>query len=375
MLFCLPIIIALYILLTGVLYYFWKKIPTHTSPIGVTSKTYLTVLVAVRNEAATIGLLLQDLEKQSYSKANFEVLLLDDHSEDETISIVQHYIEKKTLALRLIKMGEGVIGKKNAIAKGVANALGQLIVTTDGDCRVGPHWLSSIEDFYRVRNVKMITGGVVFLKENTLRGKILAIEFASLIGSGAASLQMGYPSMCNGANLAYEKEAFLAVGGYEDTARLASGDDEFLMHKIYKYYKGQVAFLKNKDAVVETMAPTSWSAFYNQRIRWASKWEGYSYGHVKLLAFVIFSSNLALVVSFFLTPMTSFPLFLFLGVLFSKFFVEFLFLRSILVYFGRKLNIVTFLITEMGYPFYVVLFALLGRSGKYKWKSREISKP
>ncbi|HWZ22809.1 MAG TPA: glycosyltransferase [Cytophagaceae bacterium] len=373
MLFYLPFLLLFYIALTGILYFYWIKIPVFKSSTEKVAFTQLSVLIAVRNEADTIALLLKDLEKQSYSNSHFEVLVLDDHSEDATFQIVQNFMEKTTLHLRLLKMQDGVFGKKNAISEGVKNAVGMLIVTTDGDCRVGTRWLESIEYFHKKGNVKMITGGVAFLKGNTLREKILQIEFASLIGSGAASLAMGYPNMCNGANLAYEKEAFLEVGGYGNADKLASGDDEFLMHKIYRKYPGQVAFLKNKEAVVETQAPSSWKAFFNQRVRWASKWESYTYWHIKLLAFLIFGSNLALILNFVVSPMESYPLFLFLAFLMLKFLIEFLFLRSVLVYFGRKLNLMAFLVTEMLYPFYVVLFALLGRTGKYRWKDREIS--
>jgi cellulose synthase/poly-beta-1,6-N-acetylglucosamine synthase-like glycosyltransferase len=125
---------------------------------------------------------------------------------------------------------------------------------------------------------------------------------------------------------------------------------------------------------VETEAPLSWKVFFEQRKRWASKWESYTYTHVQLIALLVFGSNLALVLNFFLCPLESYPLGVFLIFLIVKFMLEFLFLRSVLVYFGRKVNIWIFLITEITYPFYVVLFALLSRNGKYKWKDREISK-
>ncbi len=334
----------------------------------------LSILIAVRNEEGKIDKLLGDLQKQTYPSAFFEILVLDDHSEDGTAEQVLLFQKKSALNVRLIRMPEGVEGKKNAIAEGIQNAKGQLIVTTDGDCRVGEQWLELMEGFYRERNVKMICGGVTFFKKKTFRAKILELEFASLVGSGAAGLAMGYPSMCNGANLAYEKQAFIEVNGYQDSERLASGDDEFLMHKIYRKYPGQVAFIKHKDAVVETEAPESWKAFFNQRKRWASKWESYTYTHIKLLALLVFGSNLALVLNFFLCLAKSYPLNVFLVLLAFKFMLEFLFLRSVLVYFGRKVNLWIFLVTEFVYPFYVVAFALQGRIGKYQWKDREISK-
>lgn len=373
MLFYLPFLLLLYIVLTGILYIAWKKIPFYTSS-GKAPATRLSVLIAVRNEERGIEKLLQDLEKQTYPKDLFEVLILDDHSEDATANLVRAFREKTTLDLKLIQLPQGITGKKNAIAEGIRNATGTLIVTTDGDCRVKPRWLELFEGFYREKKVKMITGGVSFFESRNIREKMLTLEFASLVGSGASTLSMGYPSMCNGANLAYEKQAFTDVNGYQDSAGLPSGDDEFLMHKLYKQYPGQVAFIKNPETVVETEAPASWKLFYNQRRRWASKWENYTYTHVKVLALLIFGSNLALVINFFLCGMSSYPLGIFLLLLTFKFMLEFLFLRSVLVYFGRKIDLLIFLITELIYPFYVVFFALAGRSGQYKWKDRQITK-
>ncbi len=367
-----PFLIGFYIVLTGVLYYYWLKIPVFKVKEEGGYNTKLSVLIAVRNEAGKIELLLKDLENQSYPKNNFEILIIDDHSEDRTASIVKEFIMKTALQIHLLKLPEGKTGKKNAMAEGIKNATGVLMVTTDGDCRVGEKWLETLESFYREKNLKMVLGGVSFFKGKTWREKILELEFSSLVGSGAASLQMGYPSMCNGANLAYEKKTFLEVNGYEDTSGLASGDDEFLMHKIYRKYPGQVAFIKNKESIVETEAPSSWKAFFEQRRRWASKWEKYTYTHIKLLALLVFASNLVIVLNFVLSTTASYPLLTFLIFLTFKFMLEFLFLRSVLVYFGRNVNLGVFILVEMVYPFYVLLFALAGRMGKYKWKDREV---
>jgi biofilm PGA synthesis N-glycosyltransferase PgaC len=372
MLFYFPFVITFYIVLTGVLYYFWLKIPSFKITEEEKKITKISVVIAVRNESGKIELLLDDLENQSYSKNDFEVLIIDDHSEDTTSLIVKDFIAKSALNIRLLKVPQGLTGKKNAMVEGIKNVTGVLIITTDGDCRVGKKWLESLENFYRAKRLKMVIGGVCFFKGKTWREKILELEFSSLVGSGAASLQMGYPSMCNGANLAYEKQAFIEVNGYEDTGRLASGDDEFLMHKIYRKYPGQVAFIKNKESIVETEAPTSWKAFFEQRRRWASKWENYTYTHIKLLALLVFASNLAIVLNFLLSPAKSYPLLTFLIFLTFKFMLEFLFLRSVLVYFGRKVNVRVFILVEMIYPFYVILFALAGRTGKYKWKDRDV---
>lgn len=372
MLIVFSILILVYVFFTALLYFFWLKIPVFESNSIDGLKTKLSVLIAIRNESKSIGLLLQDLELQSYPKENFEVIILDDHSDDFSAQVVEEFIKTSKMTIHLVKMDAGVFGKKKAIAKGVEKAAGKLIVTTDGDCRVGENWLLVLENFYRVKKVKMITGGVTFHENSLWKDKMFTIEFASLVGSGAASLAMGYPNMCNGANLAYEKQVFIEVNGFDGTEGLASGDDEFLMHKIHKQYPGKVLFIKNKASIVETSAPETWRLFIEQRKRWASKWENYTFTHIKALALLIFASNLSIVLGFLLSWLDNYPLGIFLAILLFKIILEFLFLQSILVYFGRKLTLSVFLLVELVYPFYVVFFALLGRTKKYNWKNREI---
>src|SRR5690606_17909477 len=163
------------------------------------------------------------------------------------------------------------IGKKAAIRTGLDYAKGDLIVTTDADCQMGANWLAVIEEFYHSQKLKMVIGPVALHAGDALFSQMQSIEFASLIGSGAASFKLGIPSMCNGANLAYSKEVFFEVNGFEDTMHLASGDDEFLMHKVVEKYPEKVSFLKNKEAVVKTNSMPDLNSFFNQRIRWASK--------------------------------------------------------------------------------------------------------
>ncbi|HSZ26335.1 MAG TPA: glycosyltransferase, partial [Cytophagaceae bacterium] len=330
MIFYLPFLFSFSLILTAVLYYFWMRIPEYRIKGKGQSVTFISVLVAVRNEADNIESLLSDLENQTYDKQKFEVVIVDDHSEDTTNIIVEQFIKNTDLQVRLISLPETLTGKKKAITEGAKKAKGSLLVTTDGDCNVNPDWLMVLENFYREKKLKMVTGAVTFKRGTSFRERVLELEFASLVGSGAASLQMGYPSMCNGANLAFDKEAFESVNGYEDSLKLSSGDDEFLMHKIYRKYPGKVAFVKNEKSVVETAAPKSWKLFFEQRRRWASKWENYTYTHIKILALLVFASNVALLLNFILSPMESYPIVVFLLLLVFKFMLEFLFLRTVL---------------------------------------------
>ncbi|MER2997165.1 glycosyltransferase family 2 protein [Pontibacter populi] len=352
----------------------WAKIPEPTIPAGWQPTIKLSVIIPVRNESANILSLLQDLENQTYPKELFEILVVDDHSEDETKTIVQQFSSKSALTIEVVELNTYVNyrGKKAAVQKGVELAEGELLVFTDGDCRVQPEWLQLYAYNYQAHQPLFISGPVSFQNTYTLLERMQLVEFASLIGIGGASIGMKKPNMCNGANLAYTKQVFEAVSGFDGNESIASGDDEFLLHKIHKLFPGKVFFLKNKGAIVYTEACKSISSFLGQRIRWASKWRAYQDVHVKLLALIVFIVNLLLFVAFFMMMGGVLPIWLFIGAIVVKFAVDFLFLSRILRFLGRKKYILYMLPLQLVYIPYVLVTALLGLSGRYRWKGRTI---
>lgn len=333
----------------------------------------LTVIIPVRNEAASIGQLLDDLNQQTYPQ--FEVIVADDASTDETRAIVTERIPRLRYPLRLLSLADERTAspKKRAISQSIALATGDLIVTTDGDCRVGPRWLATLAAFYQTTRARLISGLVTFTPASTLTDALQTVEFASLIGSGACTLALGLPTMCNGANLCYEKRVFEEVGGFAGVDHLASGDDELLMHKIAARYPGGVRFLKSADAIVRTGPHRSWRAFYQQRKRWASKWKAYESWWPTLLAVFIFLSSAAPVVALagwgckILNGNTA------LVVVGIKALSEFLFLRQILVFLQKKSSVAFIPLTQIIYPFYVVFFGLAAQGKGYRWKGRKLS--
>jgi len=362
----------LYALFTGVLWLTWLRMPTFRAGTPLADGPAITVIIPVRNEAANIGSLLDDLSRQTYNR--FEVIVADDSSTDDTLAIVQQYVSRVSYPLRLLPLTDERTAspKKRAITQSIALATGDLIVTTDGDCRAGPNWLASIAAFYQQTGAKLISGPVTFTTDSAVFDSLQTVEFASLIGSGASTMALGRPTMCNGANLCYEKRVFADVGGFAGVDHLASGDDEFLMHKIAARYPDGIRFLKSREAIVQTGPHRSWSAFYQQRKRWASKWRAYENWLPTGLAVFIFLSNAAPVVAV-LGWLTGFiPGNAVLAVVGLKVIPEFLFLRQILVFLQKKSSMATIPLTQILYPFYVVFFGLVAQGKGYRWKGRNL---
>ncbi|WP_080056657.1 glycosyltransferase [Spirosoma aerolatum] len=363
---------GLYALFTLTLWVVWLRMPIRDETMYRSDGPLITVIVPVRNEADSIFQLLTDLNQQSYRQ--FEVIIADDASTDNTAGIVQAYIRTATYPLRLLLLKDERTAspKKRAISQSIAIAEGKLIVTTDGDCRVTKNWLAAIADFYGKTGARLISGPVTFTSERSVAESLQTVEFASLIGSGACTMALRFPTMCNGANLCYEKNAFTEVGGFAGVDHLASGDDEFLMHKIAARFPDSVQFLKSIEAIVQTKPHRTIRGFYNQRRRWASKWQAYQSYLPSALAVFVFLSNAAPIIAVLgwlgnywngsFTVLT-------VGL---KMIPEFVFLRQVLVFLQKRKTVVAIPLTQLLYPFYVLFFGLAAQSRGYIWKDRKL---
>lgn len=332
-------------------------------------KQGFSVIIPVRNEAKNIARLLESLVEQQHKY--FEVIIIDDSSEDNTVEIAQDFLSLLDLKiLSLSSVERGVAPKKYAITKALAVAKYDFIFCTDGDCFLPIKILKEYISIFENEKVKFISGPVTFLEEGhgimkKVWEKIQIVEFASLVGSAAVSIFIKKPNMCSGANIAYRKSVFSEVNGYEGNAALASGDDEFLMHKINSKYSDAIVFAKSSATIVETQACSDLMAFYSQRKRWASKWTYYESIVPKLLAVFIFLLN-------------AFSIYLaFSGVWIAiavKLALEFVFLGMVLSFLKKKGSIVFIPLVQIIYPFYVVFFGLnsVFMSKVYDWKGRKL---
>ncbi|MDO1445239.1 glycosyltransferase family 2 protein [Rhodocytophaga aerolata] len=370
-----------YSLLTLIFWIRWLQMKGDTTWSGESSANLpkVSVIMVVRNEEENILSLLQDLDKQTYAARLTEVWVVDDHSTDTTAAIIATYKQQATYTLYLLPLAEHIPSilpegnyKKRGIELAVSQATGELIICTDGDCRVEPTWVQAISNIYIAKKPHFISGPVTFYNEKHLFEKLQTIEFASLIGSGAALLALGVPAMCNGANLAFTKKAFVEVGGYSHTSGTATGDDVFLLQKINKAFPGKVLFLQSQKAIVYTKAQQQFSDFVQQRKRWASKWNLYIDWRVSALAVFIFISNFSVIVALSLLLSGNYSMRMFLIQIAVKFSVEFVFLATVLS-FLKKLDFVKFIFPlQILYVFYVSFFGIVTHKKGYSWKGRKL---
>lgn len=328
----------------------------------------VSVLIAARNEEKNIGNLLKSLYNQTFSKELFEVIIIDDHSEDETISVVENFLkEHKDINLKFFKAEKE--GKKHAISQALHLAENELILVTDADCFLKETWIESIVNFYKEENCKMILAPVLLSPAETFFEKIQVLEHLSLIGSTAGSAAIGFPVMCNGANMAYERLAALEVEKQRKDFNIPSGDDMFLMEYFIKNYGAEnVKFLLSKTAIVKTNTCKNISEFFRQRRRWVSKTKSYTSWKILSTAFVVLFFNLSIIsllVSALFYPTLLIPYFL---LTFLKFLIDYPLLRNITTFMNQKNLLIWTLPLEFVYPFYAVFTAISGMLINVKWK-------
>lgn len=331
----------------------------------------VTVLVAARNEAHRIGPLLEALCGQDYP-GEWELLVVDDRSTDGTAERVRSVGDPRFGVLERTAADGQAANKKGALTLGVAQARGEWVLCTDADCVPGPAWISSMVAAFEQPRVHFVSGPVLLAPADRLLLQMQQLEFLSLNAIGAANIALGTPNMCNGANMAYRKATFEQVGGYQGNLHLASGDDEFLMHRIAATQPGSVVFCADPRAMVRTAPEPNLPSFFSQRIRWVSKHSAYQdrrIGRTLITAwFYNFSflplAVLALIYGGAYAGLLALALLVKVG-------AEWYFLKKVVGFYGCA-NLQRLVpLEQLFYIPYVVLVGLGSLGGRYQWKDRK----
>ncbi|UCE05105.1 MAG: glycosyltransferase, partial [bacterium] len=342
-----------------------------------TKKYRVSVVVAARNEQQNIGSLLSELVQQSYPSSKYEIVIVNDQSEDCTGEIINEFVSKYDNVKHIHAISDketGLIAKKNALNQGIRQSTGELILSTDADCHVKPTWIETMVSYF-TDDVGMVIGfsqlgdkqyPYLFIE------RLQAIDFLSLMAAAQGSSNLNFSLAVSGQNIAYRKAAFEAVGGFEKIKHRISGDDVLLLQLIRKYTNWKIKFAPSERAFNWTQPEKTIKSFLNQRKRWASN-GSYQIRLNKIFFFFIvsvFVTNLILLLGtpiyYLLYHNIKIPLICLL----AKIMVEFLItLKGSLVYQRTDL-IKYFPIWAFLQLPYVIFTGLMGTLGRFIWKDR-----
>lgn len=373
------IITVLYLILIGSFAIGFDKV-TLFKIESVPAKTKFSIVIPFRNEAENLPALLKSIRSLEYPMELFEVLFVDDASEDDSVEIIENFIKE-----RLFDCAQGDIRvilnerktnspKKDAISTAIEQAKHEWIITTDADCLVPKYWLDSFDEYIQKNDVNCIAAAVTYIIKNNFLDRFQLLDMLSLQGATIGGFGINKPFLCNGANFAYTKALFNELNGFDGNTHTASGDDIFMLEKSAKKHPKQLHYLKCELATVFTKTQPTWYALLSQRVRWAAKTSAYNNWFGKFTGLVVLLMNAFIIALLTLTIIDAFNLKVFIYLLIIKFNIDFFIIYKSALFFNQKGVLKSFIISFIYYPFFSVYVAFISVFSSYKWKGRTFKK-
>ena len=364
---------ALYAFLCARFAQVWKSTKAWITPTNYSSSHFVSVLICARNEEKNIGSCLRSITRQKYPESMFEIILLDNHSTDQTVSVANDLLIPNLRVIMLSEMfKEEEIFKKEALSHGVHLAKGEWILVTDADCQVPENWMCSMLSYADKKDYQMVSGPAKIVENSSLLSRYQQVDFGGLIVSTAAGLTTGWLLSANAANMVFSRHAFLSVNGNSHSQAFASGDDIFLLQRLYQTQPNSVGFLKSKEAIVLTSAQPSLSEFLNQRKRWASKSAFLPHKLTKLVSTLVLLNACLLASHLLLTLLLDMSfLLIFAGHLLAKALSDSLLLREARLFFDLRQNLIQWIYNLVFNPLYILWTGIsVTLTPKFIWKGR-----
>lgn len=333
-----------------------------------------SIVIPFRNEAENLPQLLQSIQLLDYPFDLFELIFVDDESNDNSAQIIKSTLVNSLINFNIINNKRtSASPKKDAISSAIKLANFEWIITTDADCILTKFWLLCYNNFIKVNNSDFVVGPVNYHKTFGWFQAFQTLDFMSLQGTTIGAFGLKKAFLCNGANLAYKKSLFQNLNGFNGNDAIASGDDVFLLQKATAAKQYKIQYLKSEKAIVYTNPVATVSELMAQRIRWASKATAYTSWFSVVTAMVVFANNTALIIGMFFGIIgwisTKTMLILWIG----KAILDFLLLYKTAAFFHQKAILKYFIISFLIYPFFNAYVAFSSFFKGYEWKNRSFN--
>ena len=341
-LFSLLITLAYLVLIGSFVYGFDKLNPFKL--YDVPSETKFSIIIPFRNEAENLPNLLKSASSLAYPNHLFEIIFVDDASEDDSVGIIKKRIETSKLDIIVISNKRTSNSpKKDAITLAISHANHEWILTTDADCILPKYWLDSFDAYIQKTNASCIVAPVAYQITSGFLNRFQCLDMLSLQGATMGGFGIQKPFLCNGANLGYKKVLFDTLNGFDGNTDIASGDDIFFLEKAINKHPNHVHYLKSEEAIVTTITQPTWRQLIAQRIRWAAKTTSYNNWFGKLTGFIVFAMNAMVIANILLVILSIIPPNTLIYILFIKFNIDFLLIYKTASFVNQKDVLFSFL--------------------------------
>ncbi len=325
-----------------------------------TSSLKISVVIAAKNEATNISNLISSLSNQSYSKDNFEVVIVDDNSTDNTFTVVKETI-KEFDNFRVIKAENKLFkGKRGALDIGIKATTNPYILITDADCEPEKEWINSFANGFEQND--FLFGIAPYSATNSITNLIARFENLRANIIVFAFAKRGMPYSTSARSLGFSKEAFNKIEGYKNTTETLSGDDDLLLREAIKS-KLRIGIVSNSDAFVFSHTKEKISDYINQKSRHTSTSIHYSNKNKLLLS----SWHLLNFISLFSIIFMPFGA-EFIFPLFIKLVIDLFILNNFQNNFGYKISPLWFFVLQITYELNLIYFFLKGLKFSNRWE-------
>lgn len=342
----------------------WRRPITHIRSSGKPGQhsPVATVVLAARNEAEGLPLLLESLISQ---RVHLPVVVVNDHSTDQTAEIISRFP-----GVTAIHLTEALKGKKAALTVGIKQAATPYILSTDADIILPATWTATLIEVLD-GGAQLVTGPMLIAPSKGWLYHLQKWDALAFVGITAAGLKSGLYHMGNGSNIAFTRQAFEDIGGYQKHIHLPGGDDVFTIAAVAARHPGQVAYAQYPEAIVHTRHQNTWRALLQQRKRWGAKMAAMSQPWLWALVLSILSAQL--VWFLFFVALWVKPVFAWFFFIYSliKLVAEYVYLRELAKFAGVRLDVwdILWISPAHGLFMWITSLSALGPSA-YQWKDR-----
>ncbi len=326
-------------------------------------RPFVSVVIAARNEEKLLPDCLHSVLHQTYPADQFEVIVVNDHSTDGTVSVCETFAwEYANFSFMNAEDHPRLVGKSNALHQGITKARGEVILITDADCVVPNTWVEHTARRYGSR--VGLVGGMTIQKARTSFEGMQSLDWVYLLGLASAAVTLRNPLSTIGNNLSFRKAAYEEVGGYEKIP-FSVTEDFMLFQAIVRTGRWEYLYPIDPHVLVTSEPCTTWKDLIRQKKRWGKGGLDMKPSGFVIMA-VAFSTH-ALIAWTMLTGQIA----LGLSCLLAKIAGDYMFLRHILVKLER-VNLLKYFYHFQAYNFLYVLLlpVVVFFGGKVVWKGR-----
>ncbi len=314
------------------------------------NNTY-SILIACRNEEANLPDLFAALQNLDYPEHLYEIILVDDASEDNSAELLHEFIQQNEYVhiCSLKEKSTEYFGKQAALKLAAEKAGNDFLVFTDADCEPHPAWLKNFDRY--IKDDTGLVAGSYIEKDVSCFERFINNTTSAIT---AATIGLAIPMTASGSNLAIRRTVFEEVGGYESIKHKKSGDDKFLLQLVNRT-KWRIVYKHERDVITKSQ---------DDKKKLINRY-GRKYSKLRFSSPPILLLSLIALIFYLLYPYQLFSRYQPYLLIYPAALIAFWLINAEVHQFRFGIRDLLLLLI---YPYFVIFFGIYGLFGKWSWK-------